>query len=156
MKLIMQLAVTITLALSFSSCGAGRSDYSPQGGQPTVGMPAKLSDRERSFAPELESALSRSGYMPVRHGAGDLELTFRITEGPINTDTTIELLEEERQVARGFGRAAGAPLIGRRGIAEKSFQRAFSEFESSLPNGASAMDPSPGTMTSADEAEYVY
>jgi hypothetical protein len=119
-------------------------------------MPAELSERERSFVPEVESALHSRGYVPVRHGAGDMELAFEIAEGPINTDTNIELTEQGRLVAQGRGRAAGAPLIGRKGVAEKSFQRAFSQFEASLSGGStgrrSAVEPS----ENQEPAEYVY
>lgn len=156
MKHFIRLGATIALAIMISSCGASRTDFSPQSGPPTVGMPAKLSERERSFVPEIESALQSRGYLPVRHGAGDMELAFKIAEGPINTDTNIELSEQGRQVAEGHGRAAGAPLLGRKGVAEKSFQRAFSEFQDSLPGGASEERSAAPPVESQDAQEYVY
>ena len=156
MKLFIRLGAAVALALSISSCGTSRSAFRPQSGPPTVGMPAELSERERSFVPEVESALHSRGYVPVRHGAGDMELTFEIAEGPINTDTNIELNEQGRLVAEGRGRAAGAPLIGRKGVAEKSFQRAFSEFQASLPGGASESRSAAEPVESQDGADYVY
>jgi hypothetical protein len=119
-------------------------------------MPAELSERERSFAPELESALRSRGYVPVRSGAGDMELAFEIAEGPINTDTRIELDEGGRRVAEGFARASGAPLIGRKGVAEKSFQRAFAQFEASLPGGSSGRYSAPEQGGAEEPASYVY
>jgi hypothetical protein len=157
MNLLIRLGAAMAVAFSVSSCGTSRSDFSPQSGPPTVGMPAKLSERERSFAPDLESALQSRGYVPVRHPAGDLQLTFKIAEGPINTDTNIELSEGGRQVAKGRGRAAGAPLIGRKGVAEKSFQRAFSEFESSLSGAPGGRSSAPGpALEGQDAGDYVY
>jgi hypothetical protein len=156
MNPFIRLGAAMALAVSISSCGASRSAFRPQSGPPTVGMPAELSERERSFVPEVESALHSRGYVPVRHGAGDMELVFEIAEGPINTDTNIELTEQGRLVAEGRGRAAGAPLIGRKGVAEKSFQRAFSEFQTSLSGGSvgrrSAVEPA----ESQEPATYVY
>lgn len=156
MNHLIRLGAAAALAFSVSSCGTSRSAFRPQSGPPTVGMPAELSERERSFVPEVESALHSRGYVPVRHGAGDMELTFEIAEGPINTDTNIELSEQGRLVAEGRGRAAGAPLIGRKGVAEKSFQRAFSEFQSSLPGGASGGRSAAEPVESQDGADYVY
>lgn len=130
-----RLGAAMALAISISSCATTRSSFTPENGPPTVGMPAQLSERERTFVPEIESALRNRGYAPVRNGSGDLDLEFQIAEGPINTDTKIELSEQGRLVAEGRGRAAGAPLIGRKGVAVKSFQRAFSEFQGSLSGG---------------------
>lgn len=156
MTRLIRPAALATLALVLSSC-AGRTAFKPENGPPTVGMPAELSNRERGFMPSVESALRSRGYVPVRHGAGDMELEFTIAEGPINTDTRIELSEQGRPLASGKGRAAGAPMIGRTRVAEKSFQRAFSEFEGALPGGSggrhsAAPDPAPA----GDGAEYVY
>lgn len=156
MNHLIRLGAALALAFSISSCGTSRSAFTPQGGPPTVGMPAELSERERSFVPEIESALQSRGYLPVRHGAGDMELAFKIAEGPINTDTDIELSEQGRQVAEGRGRAAGAPLLGRKGVAEKSFQRAFSQFQDTLPGGASEGRSAAPPAESQDAQEYVY
>ena len=156
MNLFIRLGAAMALALSISSCASSRSAFTPQSGPPTVGMPAELSERERSFVPEVESALQSRGYVPVRHGAGDMELTFEIAEGPINTDTNIALSEQGRLVAEGRGRAAGVPLIGRKGVAEKSFQRAFSVFEASLAGGASGRRSAAEPAESQEPAEYVY
>ena len=146
----------IALTFALSNCGASRSAFTPQGGPPTVGMPAKLSERERNFMPEIESALQTSGYVPVRHGAGDLELTFKISEGPINTDTNIELTQGERIMAEGRGRAAGVPLVGRKDVAEKSFQRAFSEFQSALSGVPSGGSSATLPLDDQDAGAYVY
>ena len=151
-----RLGAALAIAFSFSSCGTSRSEFRPESGPPTVGMPAELSERERGFAPELESVLRNRGYQPVRYGAGDLALDFKIAEGPINTDTEIGLNEGRRRVAEGKGRAAGAPLFGRRGVAEKSFQRALAEFESSLPGSPSGRQSVPGPAEGGDPAQYVY
>lgn len=124
----------IAAGLLFSflvSCAPSRSPFSP-GGPTTVGMPAELSDRERIFIPEIDSALRREGLVPVKNGKGDLQLDFSMAAGPINIDTTIALLEDDAVLFVGKGRAAGAPLIGRSSVAEKSFVRAFDEFDASL------------------------
>lgn len=156
MNHFIRLGAAMVLAVSISSCGTSRSAFRPQSGPPTVGMPAELSERERSFVPEVESALHSRGYVPVRRGAGDMELAFEIAEGAINTDTKIALTEQGRLVAEGRGRAAGAPLIGRKGVAEKSFQRAFSEFQDSLSDGSSGRRSAIVPTESQEPATYVY
>ncbi len=156
MNHLIRLGAALALAVSVSSCVTSRSAFRPQSGPPTVGMPAELSERERSFAHELESALRGRGYVPVRSGAGDMELSFEIAEGPINTDTRIELDEGGRRVAEGFARASGAPLVGRRGVAEKSFQRAFAQFEASLPGNSSGRYSAPEPAGAEEPASYVY
>jgi hypothetical protein len=140
-------------SLAFLTGCANRSEFIPDGSTTTVGMPAELSDRERNHVSELDAALRREGYLPVRHGAGELELEFRISEGPINTTTTIELREGRKVLAEGRGRGAGMPMIGRDKIAERSYQEAFGEFQSALPGAAAARLPQAG----ADEdGLYVY
>jgi hypothetical protein len=156
MKYFVRLGAVMALVISLTGCGTSRSAFRPQSGPPTVGMPAELSERERSFVPEVESALQSRGYVPVRHGAGDLELAFEIAEGPIHTDTRIELSDRGRVVVEGHGRAAGAPLIGRKGVAEKSFQRAFSLFEASLSGGASGRRSAVEDAGNSEPASYVY
>ena len=156
MNQLIRLGAALAIAFSCSNCATSRSEFRPESGPPTVGMPAKLSERERGFALELESVLRGRGYLPVRYGAGDLALDFKIAEGPINTDTEIGLNEGSRRLAEGKGRAAGAPLIGRKGVAEKSFQRALAEFESSLPGSSSGRRSGPGPVEGEDPAEYVY
>lgn len=137
--------------LALPSCMTSRSDFTPDRTQTTVGMPAKLSDRERSYIPTVDGALRNEGYLPVRHGMGDMQLEFEISEGPINTDTLIELREDRRVVAEGRGRAAGAPMIGRSKVADKSFNRAYDQFRSSLPDSSHG-----GGYGSADGQEYTY
>lgn len=159
MKIVRRLLAPTLLALLFSSCATSRSAFTPVGGPPTVGMPAELSERERSFMPEVVGSLKNVGYVPVRHGSGDMELTFEIAEGPINTDTKIELSEQGRLLAKGQGRGAGVPMIGRAGVARKSFDRAFSEFQSSLPGFASGRRSmqAPAESAGSDEnGEFVY
>lgn len=152
MKSFCRLLV-LWIPLAFLAGCANRSEFIPDGSSTTVGMPAELSDRERNHVTELDAALRREGYLPVRHGAGELELVFRISEGPINTTTTIELREGRKVLAEGRGRGAGMPMIGRDKIAERSYQEAFGEFESALPGAAAARLPQAG----ADEdGLYVY
>ena len=156
MKSITALLAAAAIA-SLSSCITRRSDFTPENSQPTVGMPAKLSDRERSFISTLDGSLRNEGYLPVRHGVGDMQLEFEIAEGPINTDTTIELHEGRRLIAKGFGRAAGAPMIGRAKVADKSFNRAYEEFQSSLPSGDSHGGSRSHDVPIPDgDQEYVY
>jgi len=100
-------------------------------------MPAELSDRERLYVEDISSALRREGLIPVGNGRGELQLEFRIAEGPINTDTDIALMESGQPVASGRARAAGVPMVGRAGVAEKSFSSAFSNFVSELSRLAS-------------------
>lgn len=135
MKLIPRLLILLT-AVVLASCATSRTSFAPENGPPTVGMPAELSQRERLFVSDLESSLRNQGYLPVRHGAGDMQLEFQMSEGPINTDTKIELYEGRRVIAKGNGRAAGAPLMGRSKVATASFDRAFQQFQSSLPGGS--------------------
>ncbi len=100
-------------------------------------MPAQLSDRERQFVPVIQSALQREGLVPVRDGAGDMQLEFEIAEGPVNTDTRIGLNEQGRILANGEGRGTGLPLLGRAKVAENSFNRAFQQFDSQLRSASS-------------------
>lgn len=140
-------------ALALLAGCANRSEFVPDGSTTTVGMPAELSDRERQHVTEVDAALRREGYLPVRHGAGELELEFRISEGPVNARTTIELRDGRKVLASGRGRVAGMPMIGRDQVAERSFQQAFGEFEAALPGAAAARLPDGG----ADEdGLYVY
>jgi len=101
-------------------------------------MPAELSERERLFIPQVDSAMRREGLVPVRNGKGDLQLDFSMSEGPININTRISLSEDEAVIITGNGRAAGAPLIGRSSVAEKSFSEAFGEFDANLSRYASS------------------
>lgn len=143
-------------AVSLVSC-ASRTEFTPEKTQTTVGMPAKLSDRERSYISNLDGSLRNQGYLPVRNNTGDMQLDFEISEGPINVDTNIRLSEGRRVVAEGSGRAAGAPLIGRDKVAEKSFNRAFETFDASLPNSSSGRYSSGGGSAELrGDQEYVY
>ena len=125
-------------ALALVAGCANRSEYVPEGSGPTVGMPAKLSDRERQYVGEVDAALRREGYLPVRHGSGELELEFRIAEGPVHARTKLELSEGWTVLAKGRGRAAGLPMRGREQVAERSFRQAFGDFEAALPGAAAA------------------
>ncbi len=154
MHLLLRFLAAMALVLFFSGCGTSRSAFAPESGPPTVGMPAELSERERAFVPGLETALRDRGYLPVRYGAGDMQLKFEMAEGPINTDTTIELYEGRRLLAKGFGRGSGAPMVGRSKVAERSFTRAFEEFQSSLQGASPGGFAEPGPAGSHDE--YVY
>lgn len=138
------------------SC-AGRSEFVPEGGPVTVGMPAELSDRERSYVSEVDTALRNEGYQPVRAGSGELRLDFRISEGPINTDTNIQLRDGRTILAEGNGRGSGIPMLGRDKIAERSFQKAFGDFQAALPGAASARSSGMGGsgIGNPDE-QYVY
>ncbi len=131
-----QLLPIVALAsLLLSSCFTSRTPFSP-GGSTTVGMPEKLSERERSFVPEIDSALRREGLVPVRSGKGELQLEFTVSEGPVNTNTRIGIKQDEETVLTAQGRAAGIPLIGREGVARKSFDQAFTDFSSRLSSEA--------------------
>jgi hypothetical protein len=152
MKIFTRLLVLGT-SLAFIAGCASRSEFIPDGSTTTVGMSAELSDRERNHVSELDAALRREGYLPVRHGAGELELEFRISEGPINTSTSIKLREGRKVLAEGRGRGAGMPMIGRDKIAERSYQEAFGEFEAALPGAAAARLPQMGAN---DDGLYVY
>lgn len=127
--------VAILMLAVLASCAPNRTPFSP-GGPTTVGMPAELSDRERAFIPDIDSALRREGLVPVKSGKGDLQLDFSMAAGPINIDTLIAMKEDDAVLFTGKGRAAGAPLIGRSSVAEKSFNRAFDEFNTGLSRAA--------------------
>lgn len=135
MKTLIKVIATLS-ALLLTSCAAKRTPFSPDG-PPTVGMPAELSDRERLFVADIDNALRREGLLPVANGRGDMQLDFNIAEGPINTDTSISLNEGRQILASGKARAAGAPMIGRQGVAGRSFDRAFAEFQGALSRVAS-------------------
>ncbi len=129
--------ITVTCGLFLVSCASGtRSPFAPVSAPPTVGMPAALNDRERLFVGDLEGALQQHGLVPVRHGAGDMSLEFAMDAGPINTDTRIALMDGRRQIARGTGRASGVPLVGRSTVAERSFNKAFEQFQNNLERAA--------------------
>ncbi len=136
-----------------ASCAPNRTPFSP-GGPTTVGMPAELSERERTFVPEIVNSLQREGLVPVRNQKGDLQLDFSMAEGPINTTTLITLSEDDAILITGNGRAAGAPLIGRSSVAEKSFNQAFNEFDSNLTNAARSRGWSSGGGTAAPYNSY--
>jgi hypothetical protein len=137
------------------SC-AGRTEFVPESGPVTVGMPAELSERERTYVGEVDSALRNEGYQPVRYGAGELKLEFQISEGPINTDTTIQLREGRTVLAEGHGRGSGMPMFGRDKVAERSFHKAFGDFQAALPGAQSARTHGTETHGSGNEMEYVY
>lgn len=147
------LALTAPLLL-FASC-ATRSEFVPDDAPVTVGMPAALTDRERSYITEVDGALRAEGFQPVRHGKGELSLDFRIAEGPINTDTDIVLREDRIVLAEGHGRGTGVPMIGRDKVAERSFRKAFGEFQAALPGAAAAKLPGRAAAGNTD-MEYVY
>lgn len=145
------------LPLVFLSSCASRTEFTPDDAPVTVGMPAELSDRERTYVREVDGALRSGGYQPVRNGAGELNLEFRISEGPINTDTRIALRDGRTVLAEGNGRGAGMPMWGRDKVAERSFQQAFGEFQGSLPPAGSHGTPSGGSPAPySPEEEYVY
>ncbi|MFM2197720.1 MAG: hypothetical protein RLZZ505_1152 [Verrucomicrobiota bacterium] len=127
----MGFGITPLAAILFASCAANRTPYSPDT-PPTIGMPAELSDRERHYMPQIDSALRREGLVPVAYDRGETQLEFRISEGSIHTDTVIKLIEGESLLARGDGRAAGVPMVGRSDVAEKSFTAAFADFKNDL------------------------
>jgi hypothetical protein len=155
MKLYTRLAAISAPLVFLISC-AGRTEFVPESGPVTVGMPAELSERERIYVGEVDSALRNEGYQPVRYGAGELKLEFRISEGPINTDTTIQLREGRTVLAEGNGRGSGMPMFGRDKVAERSFQKAFGDFQAALPGAQSARTHGTETHGSGDEMEYVY
>ncbi len=146
------ILLAASAAVLLPSC-ATRTAFTPERSQVTVGMPAKLSDRERSYISSVDGSLRSQGYLPVRHGTGDMRLDFGISEGPINTDTSIRLSEGRTTIAEGEGRAAGAPLIGRDKVAERSFNRAFEAFEASLPHSSAAGQQH---AEAQGDQEYVY
>lgn len=135
MKFILNSIAALS-ALLLVSCATKRTPFSPDG-PPTVGMPFELSERERLFVSDLDSALRREGLLPVANGKGDLQLDFEIAEGPINTVTDITLNEGRQILASGKARAAGVPMIGREGVAGRSFDRAFAEFQGQLSRASS-------------------
>ncbi len=130
MKSPLLILATLTLAI-LASCAPSRTPFSP-GGPTTVGMPEKLSEREREFVPEIDTALRREGLIPVKHGKGDLQLDFKMSSGPINIETYIALLEEKAVLFSANGKSGGIPLIGRSNVARKSFDEALAEFQSGL------------------------
>ena len=135
---LMPRIFVLAMALLLVGCAVNsRSPFAPKSGPPTVGMPASLSEREKLFVSEIEGALLAHGLLPVRHGAGDMELEFSISAGPVNTNTRIILQEGRRTIARGNGRAAGLPLIDRSQVAENSFARAFEGFQAELSTESS-------------------
>lgn len=134
MKSLIRLLAALFL-VSLTSC-ASRTPFYP-GGPTTVGMPEKLSDREREFISEIDTALRQQGLTPVKHGKGDLQLDFEISSGPINIDTYITLIEDENEIVSAEGRSGGMPFVGRDGVARKSFDEAFAEFQLGLERIAS-------------------
>jgi hypothetical protein len=92
----------------------------------------------------------------VRSGGGDMQLEFIMEAGPINTDTRIVLIEGRRSLAQGSGRAAGLPLVGRSKVAEKSFERAYRQFEEELHNVGSQRSWTRGAGAYTDTSDAVY
>ncbi len=149
MKSPLLILATLTLAI-LASCAPSRTPFSP-GGPTTVGMPEKLSDREREFVPEIDTALRREGLIPVKHGKGDLQLDFTMSSGPINIETTIALLEDEAVLFSANGKSGGVPLVGRSNVARKSFDEALTEFKSGLSRTAGNRGWSSGSSTSGSQ-----
>lgn len=131
MNRFIRLLAPLAAMMLIASCAANRTPYSPDA-RPTIGMPAELSDRERFYMPQIDSALRREGLVPVAYDRGETQLEFKISEGPIHTDTVIKLIEGESLLAKGSGRAAGVPMVGRSDVAEKSFTTAFADFKNDL------------------------
>lgn len=73
--------------------------------------------------PEVDSALRREGLVPVDYGRGDTQLEFKISKGPIHTDSVIKLIEGESLLAKGSGSSDAS---------EKSFSAAFADFKNDL------------------------
>lgn len=119
-------------------------------------MPEKLSERERTFVPEIDTALRREGLIPVRHGKGDLQLDFTMSSGPINIETYIALLEDEAVLFSANGRSGGVPLIGRSNVARKSFDAALTEFQSSLSRAASNRGWSSSSTSGSPTSDAMY
>jgi hypothetical protein len=150
-------SLVMSVPLAFLVSCAGRTEFMPDSGPVTVGMPAELSDRERTYVGEVDTALRNEGYQPVRSGSGELRLDFRIAEGPINTDTTIQLCDGRTILAEGNGRGSGMPMFGRDKIAERSFQKAFGDFQAALPGAAAARSSgASGSGSGNPDEEYVY
>lgn len=156
MQPLRSLSVIVVAVLLGACANQSRTPFTPEGGPPTVGMPAELSERERLFAPDIESALRDQGLMPVRSGAGDMQMEFAMEAGPINTDTHIALMEGRRTVAQGRGRASGLPLVGRSKVAENSFGRAYRQFTEELRNAGSQRSWKRGAGTFTDAGDVVY
>jgi hypothetical protein len=151
------LIIALGLSVLLVGCASSaRTPFTPESSPPTVGMPATLSERERLFVPDLEAVLRNQGYMPVRSGAGDMQLAFVMEAGPVNTDTRIALMEGRRTLARGQGRASGLPLVGRSKVAENSFDRAFRQFETELRTAGSRRPWSRGAGPFTDTGDAVY
>lgn len=129
------ISLSSVVMLFLASC-ASRSAFTPDG-PTTVGMPAKLSDRERGFITQIDSALRQQGLVPVRHGKGDLELDFRISSGPIHVSTLLALSEGKTVLLAAKGRKGGVPFIGRSDLAQQSFDEAFTEFQAGLSQAVS-------------------
>ncbi len=146
MKTTLQILATLFLVV-LASCAPSRTPFSPDG-PTTVGMPEKLSDRERTFIPEIDTALRREGLIPVKHGKGDLQLDLTMSSGPINIETYIALIEDEAVLFSARGRSGGVPLIGRSNVARKSFDEALTEFQSGLSRTANNRGWSSSTSVS--------
>jgi hypothetical protein len=155
MQLLRSLSALVVSALLGACASHTRTPFTPEGGPPTVGMPAELSERERLFAPDIESVLRDQGLMPVRSGAGDMQIEFTMEAGPINTDTHIALMEGRRTVAQGRGRASGLPLVGRSKVAENSFGRAYRQFEEELRNAGSQRSWTRGAGPFTDNGDVI-
>ena len=157
MKSSLQLLAILSLAL-LASCAPSRTPFAP-GGPITVGMPEKLSDRERTFIPQIASELRNEGLVPVKHGKGDLQLDFTMSSGPINIETRIALLEDEAVLFSATGKSGGVPMIGRANVAQKSFDEAFEQFQSELSrvagnrgwSSSSGSSPAPASGSTNDE-----
>lgn len=136
-------------ALLFGAGCASRSEFIPEGSGTTVGMPGTLSERERLHIGEVDAALRSGGYLPVKHGSGEFQLKFRISDGPIHARTKIQLRDGWSVLAEGRGAVAGWPMFGRDRVVEQSFQQAFGEFQSGLPPAGAV-----GLSTGDDLYEY--
>jgi len=127
-------ALLLGVSAAMMSCVMPADPLGPPGmaPPPTVMMPETSTHREQAFLPQIEATLRRYGLEPVYRGRALMNLTFMIDEGPINTDTILQMTESGRIVVDGRGRDSGPLLLRGQQRAENSFFRALRQFEDQL------------------------
>jgi hypothetical protein len=131
-------ALSVLAAVTLSSCvvpiESDSGSYPSRRPAPSVALPYDLSEDEQRLLPSVIDALEDAGYRTSRSRSGDLELEFKIDDGPVNADTYITLLHRGSPVARSYARVGGPAIIVRRQqVIIESFEKCLSDFERKIP-----------------------
>ncbi len=137
MKNLPTILAAAGLLLFNTSClnegGTGSGYRNPSAPQVQLPIPSSLRPVEQSLLPEFEEALRDAGFVTTQQPA-EYQAGFRIQEGPINAETTMNLSQNGRRIASALGRQGGiTKVLSGNKFAEQSFFVCLRDFESQLP-----------------------